>query len=303
MNTVRLIAFSLSLSLLVPCLSLAAPPDKADLAQSSPWFISQNLPPIQGAGYNNGYSAPYNSQQYSSMPAYAQQQPLQGYVMTAPAGTVVPATLGTAVSSEFARVGDHFTAMLGSPLVAGNSVILPSGSQMDGQIVMVKAAGHTGKNGELEIRFTSATLPNGQRMPLSARIQTEDGTGIIKGGNNVGRLGRAAVTTGVGAGLGAALGTAMGPLADGRVGRGAIYGTILGAGMGALGSAWQKGKPATIPSGTPVNVVLDQPLTTSPTGASTSNYSPTTDQNYQPYPSGGAQQPNAQPYNNYYGGQ
>jgi hypothetical protein len=227
--------------------------------------------------------------------------------MTAPPGTVVSATLSSPVSSDFARVGDRFNATLAAPIASGGNVILPAGSQMEGQVVMVKPAGRAGKNGELDIRFTSAMLPNGQRVPLSAKIQTEDGTGIIRGGSTAGRLGRAAVTTGVGAGLGAALGTAMGPLSGGGVGRGAIYGTALGAGMGALGSAFQKGTPAVVESGTPVNIVLDQPLTTSPSSMGASGYAqpqssqPDQGQGFQYYqPNNNAPQ-NPQPYTNYYG--
>jgi type IV secretory pathway VirB10-like protein len=297
--------------------------------------ISQSLPPMQGSdsqsggftnygsipgsGYNNNtysnsgtgyqpyaqnqqpYNAPYNNS------SYGQQPPLQGYVMTAPPGTVVSATLSSPVSSDFARVGDRFSATLGSPIASGGNVILPAGSQMEGQVVMVKPAGRAGKNGELDIRFTSALLPNGQRVPLSAKIQTEDGTGIIRGGSTAGRFGRAAVTTGVGAGLGAALGTAMGPLSGGGVGRGAIYGTALGAGMGALGSAFQKGTPAVVESGAPVNIVLDQPLTTSPSSIGPSGYAqpqtfqPDQGQGFQYYQPNNSVPQNPQPYTNYYG--
>jgi hypothetical protein len=325
----RRIALSIALSLLAPGLALALANAETQPSAFSPVYVSQSLPPIQGGGYQspgysntgNGsyttypqygqqqptysqpsysqpsYSQPSYSQPTYSQPGYSQQAPLQGYVVTAPPGTIMSATFTSPVSSEFARVGDRFTATLGSPVAAGTSVILPAGSQMEGQVVMVKAAGRTGRNGELDIRFTSAILPNGQRVPLSAKIQTEDGTGIIKGGTTAGRVGRAAVTTGVGAGLGAALGTAMGPLSGGKVGKGAIYGTILGAGMGALGSAWQKGKPAVVESGQPINIVLDQPLTSSPSVSGQSQYGPAPDQNYQYY----QPQQNQQPYN-YYGG-
>jgi len=343
-NVSRQIALSLALSLLLPGLALADIGSGVPATPYSPPIsISQNLPPVQGPGYSTpgysgsgssyspNYGSNYNSApNYSQQPSYSQvnpptqynqqpqyapqssyqsQAPLQGYVATAPAGTVVSATLSSPISSEFARVGDHFTATLGSPIAAGNNIILPAGSQMDGQVMMVKAAGHTGRNGELDIRFTAATLPNGQRIPLSARIQTEDGTGIIKGGTVATRVGHAAVNTGVGAGLGAALGTAMGPLSGGGVGRGAIYGTVLGAGLGALGCAWQKGKPATVTSGQPVNIVLDQPLTATPSmggadysqQAAPGNYYPPTSNgqsNFQPY----GNQPMPQP-SNFYGGQ
>ena len=205
--------------------------------------IAANLSPIAFA--QNGYLPP-----------------LQGRVVTAPAGTYMTATVNTPLSSEFARVGDHFNAVLGSDVAAGGSVILPAGSKLDGQVVSVKRAGRSGRNGLLDVRFTGATLPNGQRIPLSAKIQTQDGTGLIKGGTAKGRVGRAALKTGVGAGLGAALGTAMGPLSGGDVGRGAIYGTALGGGLGLASAAWKKGKEAVLPAGQPVNITLNQPLTT-----------------------------------------
>lgn len=238
--------------------------------------FAQNLPPIQGGGgYGNsgygqmpGYSTyPPATNAYSNPYSGANTgygaQALQGYVVTAPAGTTVSATVTSPISSEYARVGDRFTVNLSGPLASGSNVLLPAGSQVEGQVVMVKPAGHTGRNGELEVRFNSAILPSGQRIPLSARLQTADNTGILKGGTTGGRMGRALVSTGLGSGLGAALGTAMGPLSGGGVGRGAIYGTVLGAGMGALGAAWQKGKPAVLDTSQPLNIVLDQPLTTS----------------------------------------
>lgn len=323
-----LIALSVALGVWIPGTVMAASTAEGSLDLNVPVQVSQSLPPIQGGntGYDNSYNNNYGSntnptygntynnngyQPYNSQPsqynynnnnsgAYT-QAPLQGYVATAPAGTAVSATLSSPLSSDFARVGDRFTATLGSPVVSGSSVILPAGSQMDGQVVSIKPSGRAGRNGELEIRFTGATLPNGQHIPLSARVQTADGTGIIRGGTTAGRLGRGAVNAGVGAGLGAALGTAMGPLSGGGVGRGAIYGTILGAGMGALGSAAQKGKPAVLDSSQPLNVVLDQPLTVSPSGNASTNYNqPASNSNsnssFQYYG-----QPSQQPSNNYYG--
>ncbi len=245
---------------------------------AAPVQLAQNLPPMQGTYPNSGFTNYGNTGQSYNQPQYGAQQQynqpsygggsLQGYVGTAPAGSVVAASISSPISSEFARVGDTFTVSLSSPLVAANSVLLPAGTQVQGQVAMVRPAGRSGKNGELEIRFTTAMLANGQRIPLSAKIQTTDNTGVLKGGTTGGRTGRAAMSTGIGAGLGAALGTAMGPLSGGGVGRGAIYGTTLGAGAGLLGAAWQKGKPAVISSGDSINLVLDQPLTVSPSGDS-----------------------------------
>jgi hypothetical protein len=234
------------------------------------------------AQYNSGGGMPYNPG-YGVAPSYntpsGAMAPLQGRVVTAPSGTFFSAALSNPISSQFAHIGDRFTAILGSDLASGGAVVLPSGSQLEGQVVSVIKAGMAGRNGQLDVRFTSAILPNGQRVPLSARIQTADGTGIIKGGTSAGRLGRAAINTGLGAGLGAALGTAMGPLSGGGVGRGAIYGTVLGSGMGLLASGAQKGQDAVIQSGQPLQVLLDQPLTVSGAGG----YAPAAPM-YQSYP-------------------
>jgi hypothetical protein len=214
--------------------------------------------------------------------------PLQGRVMSAPAGTPMTATTTSQLSSEFARVGDRVTAVLGNDVAAGGAVLLPAGSQVEGQVVSVMRAGRTGKNGELDIRFTSATTPQGQRIPISARIQTEDGTGIIRGGTTARRVGTSVARAGVGAGLGAALGTAMGPLSGGGVGRGAIYGMILGSGVGALSAGVAKGKEAVMPSGQPIQLVLDQAMSVTP------GFAPSYGGGYDTYqaPSSGYGQPN-----------
>lgn len=277
---------------------------------SSGILLAQNLPPLQQPAYPQpgyqqpSYQQPAYPQQGYQQPSY--QAPLQGRVVTAPAGSYVTGTLTSPVSSEFARVGDRFTATLGSDLAAGGSVILPAGSQLEAQVVSVTKAGRAGRNGELDIRFTSAIMPNGQRIPMSARIQTEDGTGLIKGGTTAGRIGKAALKTGLGAGLGAALGTAMGPLSGGEVGRGAIYGTAIGGGVGALAAAWQKGADAVLPGGQPLNIVLDQPLTITPPAYGAYPQQSYPQQGYpaqsQPYPSTQSYPPSYQPNPYGYGG-
>ena len=206
-------------------------------------------------------------------------------------------------------MGDRFSATLGSPVTGSDgSILLPAGSQLEAQVVMVNDAGRTGRNGELDIRFTSARLPNGQQVPLSARIQTEDGSGIIKGGSTKGRIGRAALNTGVGAGLGALAGTALGPLSGGKVGKGAIYGTAVGAAAGGAKALWNKGDEAVLEAGQPLNIVLDQPLTVSPQAYSApqqqyGGYGQQPQDGGQPQYNNNNNYGGGQPYNNYnYGG-
>jgi hypothetical protein len=217
--------------------------------------------------YNQNYYQDYNSpntQTYNQDYSYENRQqlpPLQGRVMVAPAGTSLVVATTTGISSEMNRPGDPVMARLANDLYAGGGLVLPAGSLIEGQITQIESAGRTGKNGIIGVRFTSAQTPNGQRIPISARIATEDGTGLIRGGTKKGRVGKSLLRGAVGAGLGAALGTALAPAAGGRVGKGAVYGTAIGGGAGLLSNIVREGNEAMLPSGSELQIVLDQPLT------------------------------------------
>jgi hypothetical protein len=168
---------------------------------------------------------------------------LQGRIATVPANTRFTGTIGSGViSSELNKVGDEIRLNVDQPLVSSdNRVIVPAGSQILGRISQVQPAGRAGKPASLDIDFTEIVTPDGQRYTIQGSIATEDG--MLHGGTTKGRILKAVGTTAVGAGLGAALGTAMGPLSGGKVGKGAVYGTV------------------TISSGDKLEIKLDQPIT------------------------------------------
>lgn len=186
---------------------------------------------------------------------------LQGRVATVPANTKFTGTLSSGVlSSELNKVGDQINLNVDQPLMsADNQIIIPTGSQILGKVTEVQAAGRTGKPGTLDIAFTEIVTPEGQRYIIQGSVATEDG--MLRGDTTKGRILKSAGVTAIGAGLGAALGTAMGPLSGGKVGKGAIYGTAVGAGAGALAAAAKKGKEVSISSGDKLEIKLDQPIT------------------------------------------
>ena len=57
------------------------------------------------------------------------------------------------------------------------------------------------------------------------------------------------------------MGVIMGPLSDGSVGKGAIYGTAIGGGLGIGKALWDKGKEVEINAGDTVNILLNAPVT------------------------------------------
>ena len=193
-------------------------------------------------------------------PGAGTTRPLRGKVVVAPAGARFDASIVTTLSSEINRIGDIVTATVANPLVVGSDVLIPSGSQIIGQVVNVIPAKRfmAGSGGQIEMRFTSIQTPDGQRYPLSASVDTTQfKLQAETGGSRVAKsVGKAAV----GAGLGAALGTAIGAIAGGMPGRGAWSGAAIGGGAGALTALASKGKELIIQSGTQVPVILDQSL-------------------------------------------
>ncbi len=204
--------------------------------------------------------------------SYSPQQPLRGYVSTAPVGTPLSTTNTTYLSSDRSRVGDPITATLGYDLAMGGNIVLPAGSQIHGQIVSAVPAGRTGRHGELQLRFNRAVLPDGRTFPLSARLVTPDGSGIIRGGTRAQRAGSVAKNTLGGAAIGAASGTALGAIVGGgrKWNEGLLWGSILGAGGGLVRSGVQRGQEAELQPGTQLQLMLDQPLTV--TSGSTNPY-------------------------------
>ncbi len=208
--------------------------------------------------YQTQYPLPnYQAQQYPSQ----YTQPLQGNVIMVPAGTTFGATTTSSISSSTAALGEAISWVIGSDFYYGGKLIAPAGSRINGTVTVLKKAGRTGKNGKLGIRFTSLLTPMGQMIPISAVIQTDDGTGVLYASAAKDTAKEYIKDSAIGAGAGAALGTAMGALAGGSVGRGAIYGTAIGAGLGVGKALLYKGEDVEIPANAQLQIKIDQPIT------------------------------------------
>lgn len=207
------------------------------------------------------------------LPAVAQTyngQPLQGRITYVPQGTVLDAVLTSPIDSSVAKAGDLFSAKIMTPLYLGNDLVLPANTALEGQITASEKGGLAGKNGTLGMRLTAAVTPDGVRYPLSATVTAnqKDNVHPDRQGNLKGRSTKATVASGVArtaawtAG-GTLLGVIFAPIVAGSVGAGAIAGVATGGAVGLGSNLWRKGKDVKIPSGTPVQFALDQPLSLS----------------------------------------
>lgn len=238
-----------------------------------------------GSGYYGGNSNQYNNQSQYGQPntygqsgygqnSYGQQPPaLKGYISTAPAGTTMTATNTTYIASDTARIGDPVSVTLGYDLAMGGSIVLPAGTQIQGEVVSSIPAGRTGRQGQLQLRFNRAMLPDGRQVPLSARLITQDGTGILRGGTGMERAGGYAKNTLGGAALGAATGALLGAIkGGGKTDDYLARGAVLGGGLGLGRSIVQRGDEAELQPGTQLQIMLDQPLTLGTGGGQGSPY-------------------------------
>lgn len=186
--------------------------------------------------------------------------PLRGQVSTAPVGTTFEVTTNTTVGSAINAIGDIFTATLTSPIAVGGNVVVPAGSEAVGQITYIENSGRVGKNGVLQIKFTNIKTPNGPKVPVSGKIVTTDNSGILKGGSIKKQIATGIATEAVITGGGTLTGLTIGSIAS-HAGGGALLGTTAGGFLGLGYILGRKGKEVVLPSGSKMNVILDQPLT------------------------------------------
>ncbi len=222
--------------------------------------IASFISPVLAQNYNytkpvKSYSAP-NYQNSYNLP------PLQGRVITVPSGSVISGLESSrTISTQYITPGDTVSFNLNQPYYFNGVEVLPAGTSIQGNAVIAKKAGFGASYGQLKIMFNRANLPNGQSVPISGKLMTDDGSGILKGGTSGGRAMSAAKNTAVGAGAGALMGLIGSAVSGGKIGKGTAIMTGVGGGLGLGKTLIDKGGEVILEAGMPVDILLDQPLT------------------------------------------
>lgn len=186
---------------------------------------------------------------------------LQGRVTMIPMGTTFSGVTTEDISSNCLVVGDNVTLTLDTPFYYKGCLIAPANSNVIGLVTEAKAAGRAETTGKIKIKFTEIITPNGTRLPISAKIVTTDGTGVLKGSATKDKAKNITKDVVIGSAGGALSGLVFGSMAGGNVGKGTALGTAVGAGLGLGKALIDKGKDVTIPSGSQLNLMIDQPST------------------------------------------
>lgn len=184
---------------------------------------------------------------------------LQGRLVSIPKGTLLSIHIDQPVSSFGTHLGDPINATLENDVYVNDAVVVPAGSQVLGQVANVGPAGHMGRHGIIDVRFSGVKLPDGKVVAINAHIVTNDQSGVLKGDTYAKDIAKGIGITAGTAATGTVAGTAAGGLI-GSAGAGAVFGLGVGA-LGGLGYAMaRKGKEVVIPSGSRMSLVLDSPV-------------------------------------------
>src|SRR5262245_5220359 len=162
------------------------------------------------------------------------------------AQSVIGLQMESSVSSDRARVEDAIVARVTRDVKVGDRVAIPAGAKANGEVTVVERGGKVRDRARLGVRFTSIVLADGTRLP----IETET---IYREGDSPGRESSAKIGGGAigGAIIGGLLGGAKGAAIGGSVGAGAGTAAVMAGGR----------NNATLASGSPVTVRLEEPVT------------------------------------------
>lgn len=136
------------------------------------------------------------------------QQPGQAQAtITIPAGTRMAMVLTQPVQSRYVHRGDDVFAQVLSPVDAGNQVVIPAGTFVQGS---VDKLGRSGTQGELRLESLSITFPDGYVAPIAGPITLHSDQGYALKDPGKGRFVGAFMLPAAGAGIGALIGHSVG---------------------------------------------------------------------------------------------
>lgn len=163
--------------------------------------------------------------------------------ITIPQGTIVRVRLDQAVDTRRNRAGDTFTATLDEPLVSGDRVVVPQGTEFAGHVVASRDSGRFKGRAVLSLKLDSFTL-NGETYDVMSNDASR-----VSGGHKK----RNWLWFGGGSGGGALIGAAAGP-------EGALIGAGAGGAAGFVGAAITGKKHIYLPVETEVRFSLQSPV-------------------------------------------
>jgi hypothetical protein len=188
-----------------------------------------------------------------------------GPVFVVPAGTKIPLTLRSALSTKTAKPGDAVYLASNFPVIVGGRVVIPAGVFVQGYVDGLSRGGKVKGRAELMMHFVSMAFPNGvvialpgavDKVPNTKGAEVTDKEGLIKAESTKGDDAKTVGTTALtGAGVGGLVGWS-----SGSPGMATGIGAGVGAAAGVLAVMMKHGQDIVFPEGSSVVMVMQRPL-------------------------------------------
>jgi len=182
-----------------------------------------------------------------------------------PAGTKVLLTIRSAVNTKTAQPGDGVYLQSSFPVIANGRAVIPAGVYVQGVVDSVERHIRIKGPAKLTMHFTSMIFPNGTVVEIPGQVNSLPGSDgpKVKGSEGTVQQSSSAGDVAKAAGQGAAIGAGVGSI-GGAVGGHPVEGLGMGAAAGGVAGAavslFTHGNDINIPSGTPIEMVLQRPL-------------------------------------------
>jgi hypothetical protein len=165
--------------------------------------------------------------------------------VTLPAGTSLRLELQSAVASDSSKVEDTVRASLRQPVSVDGKAVLPTGTEVVGNVTSVERAGRVKGLARVAYRFNSLNY-SGERYDIRTNTLSHQAAATKK---------KDAVKIGIGAGAGAAIGALLGG------GGGAVKGAAIGGAGGTGVVLATRGNEVRLGPGADVTARLTAPVT------------------------------------------
>jgi type IV secretion system protein VirB10 len=178
--------------------------------------------------------------------------------MVVPAGTRIPLTLKQGISTRNAHIGDPVYAQTSFPIVQNNSIVIPSGTFVQGTVNHIVRPGRVKGRAQIQMSFTSMIFPSGYTIVLPGAVQGTPGSkdtdikgteGTIQQTGSVGKDVQTIAATTI-------PGAAIGAIADG--GKGAGIGAGVGGAVGLATVLLTRGPDIQLDQGASLEMVLER---------------------------------------------
>ena len=215
-------------------------------------FVSESL------GANVKWNAQRQVVNIRTNGAVAGRQVAGARSISVPAGSVVPVTLDSEISSKTARVGDTFTATVRSQRLGDSE--FPAGTKIEGTIVETRAFSGN-EPGVLDLDFRNVILPDGTRYNIRGELIALDANSVqtVTEGRIVAKNTEKSNDKLKVIGIGAAGGFLLGKVLK----QNGVLSAVLGAAGGYLYSQQKdkgKAREAMLPAGAELGIKLNTAL-------------------------------------------